>query len=88
MEGEMRLAIVTNLELCSGCWTCAAACAVAYKLPDDLTQWWMTIKTIGHSSGAIDEPAGTFPSLKMSWQPIMFPKCTLCADRTPRNLEP
>ena len=84
----MKPGIVTNLELCSGCWTCAAACSVAYKLPDDTKQWWLTVKSVGDSSGAIDEPAGAYPNFKLSWEPIMWPSCTLCPARTARNLEP
>lgn len=82
----MKPAILTNLRLCFGCWTCAMGCQQGKKLADD--EWILKVNTVGHSSGAIDEPVGTYPNLKMSWVPYAFPTCNLCKERTDRGKEP
>lgn len=94
----VKPALLTNLELCTGCWTCACVCAVAYKLPDDLTQWWINVKTVATGTGpstteatsgnAIDEPTGTWPNLSLDWIPVATTKCTLCPARTQAGLDP
>jgi Fe-S-cluster-containing dehydrogenase component len=61
------------------------ACQVAHDLPDD--QWWQFIRTKGGGAG-IDEPAGVFPNLRMSWMPIYTLDCTLCGDRQENGSEP
>ena len=57
----------------------------------------MKINNVGHSSGQIDEPAGSWQvsadgirsgDLKLSWVPVAFPTCNLCKERTDRGLEP
>ncbi len=80
----MKLGILTDLHLCTGCWTCSMTCKTGNHLADDV--WWMKVNTV--PSGTIDDPAGTWPNLKMSWLPIMYPQCTLCAPRTARGLQP
>lgn len=77
--------ILTNLKRCTGCWTCAMACKVAYKLPQE--KWWLYVKTLGDGSG-IDEPAGEYPDLKMSWIPMFTQDCILCAARTKNGEDP
>lgn len=80
----MKPAILTNLNICTGCWSCVMACKIGNKLADD--QWWMKVNTL--PSGVTDEPSGTWPNVKMSWLPVAFPQCTLCPTRTAQNLEP
>ena len=78
-------AILINLKRCTGCWTCSIACKVGNNLSDD--EWWQYVRTLGSSSG-IDEPAGTWPNLHMSWMPMHTSDCTLCGERTEQGLEP
>ena len=85
----MKPAILTNLRLCFGCWTCSLGCQQGKKLADD--KWIMRINTVGSESGKMDEPAGSWAdpsSLKMSWVPVAFPTCNLCKERTDRGKEP
>jgi molybdopterin-containing oxidoreductase family iron-sulfur binding subunit len=77
--------ILINLERCTGCWTCSLACKVGNKLAED--EWWQHVRTLGSGTG-IDEPAGTWPDLHMSWMPIHTQDCTLCGERTEQGLEP
>jgi Fe-S-cluster-containing dehydrogenase component len=78
-------AILINLQRCTGCWTCSMACKVAYDLPED--EWWQFVRTLGSGAG-IDEPAGTWPNLSMSWMPTYTPDCTLCGERTQQGQDP
>ena len=78
-------AILINLQRCTGCWTCSMACKVAYNLP--VEEWWQYVRTIGSGAG-IDEPAGTWPNLSMSWMPVHTPDCTLCGERTEKGMQP
>lgn len=77
--------ILVNLNLCTGCWTCSLACKAGYNLPED--EWWQYIRTVGSGSG-VDEPAGTWPNLKMKWVPVYSQDCLLCGERTEQGLEP
>jgi Fe-S-cluster-containing dehydrogenase component len=77
--------ILINLVRCTGCWTCSLACKVGNQLADD--EWWQYIKTLGDGSG-IDRPAGVWPDLHMSWQPIHTTDCTLCGERTDQGQDP
>jgi len=77
--------ILINLTRCTGCWTCSLACKVGNSLPED--EWWQHVRTLGSGSG-IDEPAGVWPDLHMSWMPVHTTDCTLCGERTEQGLEP
>jgi len=77
-----RNVILVNLSRCVGCWTCALACKSCNDLPED--QWRMHVRTIG-AGNRMDEPAGTFPKLTMSWMPVYTSKCTLCEARSVRG---
>ena len=70
--------ILVDLQRCVGCWTCSLACKVGNGLPDD--QFFMTVRTLGSGEG-IDRPAGVWPDLHMSWQPVWSTKCVKCAGR-------
>ena len=70
--------ILVDLQRCIGCWTCSLACKVGNNLPDD--EFFLTVRTLGSGEG-IDRPAGTWPNLHMSWQPVWTTKCVKCAGR-------
>ena len=70
--------ILVDLQRCIGCWTCSLACKVGNNLPDD--EFFLTVRTLGSGEG-IDRPAGTWPNLHMSWQPVWTNKCVKCAGR-------
>ena len=70
--------ILVDLQRCIGCWTCSLACKVGNNLPDD--EFFLTVRTLGSGEG-IDRPAGVWPDLHMSWQPIWTTKCVKCAGR-------
>lgn len=74
----MAKKMLVDLERCIGCWTCAMACKVCHDLPDD--EYRITIETKGSGAG-IDRPAGVYPDLHMSWQPLYHKTCTWCAER-------
>lgn len=79
-----ELAMLVNLNRCTGCWTCSIACKMAHQLEvDEFRQY---VRTIGGSE--LDEPGGTYPDLHMKWMPIYTQKCTLCADTTVNGEEP
>jgi len=77
--------MLVDLQRCSGCWTCAAACKVGNGLADK--EWWLTVKTLGNGEG-IDRPSGIWPDLRMSWMPIYTDKCLFCAERLAEDKEP
>ena len=77
--------ILVNLKRCTGCWTCAMACKVGNDTPEG--KWWLYVRTLGDGSG-IDEPAGVWPDLQMSWMPIFTKNCMLCVGRTARGDDP
>ena len=70
--------ILVNLQRCVGCWTCSLACKVGNNLPDD--EFFLTVRTLGSGEG-IDRPAGVWPNLHMSWQPVWSQKCIKCPGR-------
>ena len=77
--------ILVDLQRCIGCWTCSLACKVGNQLPDD--EFWLTVRTLGSGEG-IDRPAGTWPNLHMSWQPIWSTSCVKCPSRIARGDAP
>lgn len=81
----MAKKMLVDLERCIGCWTCAMACKVCHDLPDD--DYRVTVETKGSGAG-IDRPAGVYPSLRMSWQPLYLKSCTWCAERQAEGLGP
>jgi Fe-S-cluster-containing dehydrogenase component len=81
----MEAKILVNLQRCIGCWSCAMACKEGNGLDDDT--WWSTVRTLGDGNG-IDRPAGIYPNLHMSWQPIWTKKCTFCGPRVKDGGEP
>ena len=70
--------ILVDLQRCIGCWTCSLACKVGNGLPDE--EFFLTVRTLGSGEG-IDRPAGVWPNLRMSWQPVWTQKCIKCAGR-------
>ena len=81
----MAKKILINLERCVGCWTCSMACKVGNDLPDE--DFRITVRTLGNGS-FIDRPAGVFPKLTMSWQPVYNNKCVFCASRVDEDKLP
>jgi len=77
--------ILVDLQRCIGCWTCSLACKVGNGLPDD--EFFLTVRTLGSGEG-IDRPAGTWPDLHMSWQPVWTAKCVKCAGRLAKGQKP
>ena len=77
--------ILVDLQRCVGCWTCSLACKVGNNLPDD--EFFLTVRTLGSGEG-IDRPAGTWPNLHMSWQPVWTAKCVKCAGRLAKGERP
>ena len=63
---------------CTGCWTCALSCMTGNKLKDGA--WFVDVRTLGSGEG-IDSPAGVWPDLHMSWQPVYRRGCTTCPAR-------
>ena len=74
----MAKKMLIDLGRCVGCWTCSMACKVGNHLDDD--DYRITVRTNGSGAG-IDRPQGTYPELKMNWQPIYRPSCDFCAGR-------
>ena len=74
----MTMSMLVNLKRCTGCWACSMGCKTGNDTPDG--EWWQIVRTIGSGAG-IDDPAGVWPDLKMSWMPIWTQKCIKCAPR-------
>ena len=74
----MAQKMLVDLQRCIDCWTCSMACKVGNCLEDD--EYRVTVRTNGSGAG-IDRPQGTYPNLRMSWQPIYQKSCTFCAER-------
>ena len=72
----MAKKMLIDLQRCVGCWTCAMACKVGNGLEDD--DYRIIVRTNGSGAG-IDRPQGTYPNLRMGWQPIYQKSCTFCA---------
>jgi len=62
-----QLAIVTDLERCTGCHACTVSCAQQNRLQPNAT--WNRVRQIG--------PEGKFPNLQMYFLPVA---CQHCAD--------
>ena len=77
--------ILVDLQRCIGCWTCSLACKVGNNLPDE--EFFLTVRTLGSGEG-IDRPAGIWPNLHMSWQPIWSTKCIKCPGRLAAGEKP
>jgi molybdopterin-containing oxidoreductase family iron-sulfur binding subunit len=60
-----QLAIVTDLERCTGCQSCAAACAQENRLPPAVC--WTRVYQHG--------PNGVFPELEMYYLPVACQHC-------------
>lgn len=81
----MAYQMLVDLDRCVGCWTCAMACKVGNHLADD--EYRVEVETHGSGKG-IDRPAGVYPDLKMTWQPVYLPTCTFCAPRVAEGEKP
>lgn len=81
----MAKKMMVDLGRCVGCWTCSMACKVANDLPDD--DYRIVVRTLGSGAGN-DRPAGVYPDLTMSWQPVWNDKCTFCPDRLSKGEQP
>ena len=77
--------ILVDLQRCIGCWTCSLACKVGNNLPDE--EFFLTVRTLGSGEG-IDRPAGIWPNLHMSWQPVWSTKCIKCPSRLAAGEKP
>ena len=77
--------ILVDLQRCIGCWTCSLACKVGNNLPDD--EFFLTVRTLGSGEG-IDRPAGIWPNLHMSWQPVWSKSCVKCPSRLAKGEKP
>lgn len=76
--------ILVNINRCTGCWTCSTACKMDHELaPEEFRSY---IRTLGGNQ--LDEPAGTYPDLRMGWMPMYTDKCTLCGDKIALGEEP
>ncbi|MDO4290028.1 MAG: 4Fe-4S binding protein [Eggerthellaceae bacterium] len=74
----MTRKMLVDLDRCIGCWTCAMACKVGNHLTDD--EYRIEVETHGSGAG-IDRPAGVYPDLHMTWQPVWADACTFCPER-------
>lgn len=77
--------ILVNLRRCTGCWTCAMGCKMINKLDDK--DFRIVVRTHGSGEG-VDHPAGVWPDLHMSWQPIWAQSCDKCAKRVAGGDQP
>ena len=66
-----KLAIVTNLERCTGCQTCSNACKMQNNVPMGLL--WNRVITEG--ADVIDGAVGTYPNLTRSFLPLTCQHC-------------
>ena len=74
----MANSILVDLKRCTGCWSCSFACKVGNHTVDG--EWWQFVRTVGGLG--IDEPAGEWPNLSMSWMPVYTDQCVMCNGRT------
>lgn len=74
----MAISILANLKRCTGCWSCSMGCKTGNDTPDGV--WWQVVRTLGSGAG-IDDPAGTWPDLSMSWMPVWTKNCVKCPTR-------
>lgn len=61
----MRRCLVVNLDRCSGCDSCVAACK--YENSIGLGTYWNRVVTVG--------PSGDFPDIEMYWIPSQCQQC-------------
>lgn len=80
-----RKTMLINLNRCTGCWSCSIACKCINHLDDD--EFWVTVRTLGNGAG-IDKPAGQWPDLRMSWQPVWTKNCIDCGPRQADGKQP
>lgn len=81
----MARKMLVDLDRCVGCWTCSMACKVGNHLSDE--DYRIVVETHGSGNG-IDRPAGVYPKLHMSWQPVYQKSCTFCPERSAKNEMP
>lgn len=81
----MARKMMVDLERCVGCWSCSMACKVGNDLADD--EYRVIVRTLGNGTG-IDRPAGVYPKLAMSWQPVYNKSCVFCASRVADDKPP
>lgn len=67
----MKLGMLIDTSLCTGCHTCAVACKVENNLPNDV--WWNRVETVGGAEE--DTPAGQFPDVTMSFLTVACQHC-------------
>ena len=71
LQKATRLGLVVDQNRCVGCWSCSVACKEEQNVP--IGMYWLRVLTVG--GDAMDVPAGTFPALKMSYQPTQCFQC-------------
>jgi anaerobic selenocysteine-containing dehydrogenase len=56
----------------------------------DTAKWadYVLLDVTGFEKHGIDEPAGTWPDVKLSWMPMHTKSCTLCGKRIAEGKEP
>ncbi len=68
LQKATRLGLVVDQNRCVGCWSCSVACKEEQNVP--IGMYWLRVLTVG--GDAMDVPAGTFPDLKMAYQPTQL----------------
>ncbi len=71
LQKATRLGLVVDQNRCVGCWSCSVACKEEQNVP--IGMYWLRVLTVG--GDAMDVPAGTFPDLKMAYQPTQCFQC-------------
>jgi dimethyl sulfoxide reductase iron-sulfur subunit len=79
-----RPAFLIDLRRCTGCMTCSVACKVENALPDGV-RWCSVISVGGRGS---DIPLTASGPAGASSLPVSARKCTFCAPRRAKGLEP
>jgi len=72
------IGILADLDLCVGCYACEIACKQENNVP--VGTRWIKVFTIG--------PKKTNGKIRMEFLPIMTDRCTLCANRLNKGMEP
>lgn len=72
-----QLALIADLDRCTGCWSCAVACKEEHQLSPGLT--FIRVIEVG--------PDGTFPDLSMYYLPLACQQCgwPSCAASCPED---
>lgn len=82
---KRKSALLVDLHRCIGCMTCSMACKVENDSPEGV--WWCRVLTLG-GPGA-DLPLVKYPVNNYKcWIPVSSKKCTFCAHRRAKGLEP